>query len=101
MVKFGINRLYRLPKMGLVQPLQRRRKTMNMRAVESERQLDMEYRLEDRYRRENGTVFLTGTQALVRILVEQARSDRAAGINTGGLVSGYRGSPLGGFDQEL
>ncbi|WP_242665854.1 indolepyruvate ferredoxin oxidoreductase family protein [Paraburkholderia ginsengiterrae] len=74
---------------------------MNMRAVEIERQLDMEYRLEDRYRRENGTVFLTGTQALVRILVEQARSDRAAGFNTGGLVSGYRGSPLGGFDQEL
>jgi indolepyruvate ferredoxin oxidoreductase len=74
---------------------------MNMRAIEIERQVDMEYRLEDRYRRENGTVFLTGTQALVRILVEQARSDRAAGINTGGLVSGYRGSPLGGFDQEL
>ncbi|WP_260433561.1 indolepyruvate ferredoxin oxidoreductase family protein [Burkholderia sp. Bp8998] len=74
---------------------------MNMRAVEVERQLDMEYRLEDRYRRENGAVFLTGTQALVRILLEQARSDRAAGINTGGLVSGYRGSPLGGFDQEL
>ncbi|CAE6956892.1 indolepyruvate ferredoxin oxidoreductase family protein [Paraburkholderia domus] len=74
---------------------------MNMRAVELGRQIDMEYGLEDRYRRENGTVFLTGTQALVRILVEQARSDRAAGVHTGGLVSGYRGSPLGGFDQEL
>ncbi|MFM0502747.1 indolepyruvate ferredoxin oxidoreductase family protein [Paraburkholderia caffeinilytica] len=74
---------------------------MNMRAVELGRQVDMEYGLEDRYLKENGTVFLTGTQALVRILIEQARSDRAAGIHTGGLVSGYRGSPLGGFDQEL
>lgn len=74
---------------------------MNMRAVELGRQIDMEYGLEDRYVKENGTVFLTGTQALVRILVEQARSDRAAGIHSGGLVSGYRGSPLGGFDQEL
>ena len=74
---------------------------MNMRAPEIERQLDMEYRLEDRYRREDGSVFLSGTQALVRILVEQARSDRVAGIKSGGLVSGYRGSPLGGFDQEL
>ena len=74
---------------------------MNMRAVELGRPIDMDYGLEDRYVRENGTVFLTGTQALVRILVEQARSDRAAGIRTGGLVSGYRGSPLGGFDQTL
>jgi indolepyruvate ferredoxin oxidoreductase len=74
---------------------------MNMRAAELGRQIDMEYGLEDRYVRENSTVFLTGTQALVRILIEQARSDRAAGIHTGGLVSGYRGSPLGGFDQEL
>ncbi|NYH18422.1 hypothetical protein GGD41_005650 [Paraburkholderia bryophila] len=45
---------------------------MNMRAVEPGRQIDMEYGLEDRYVRENGTVFLTGTQALVRILIEQA-----------------------------
>ena len=74
---------------------------MNMRAAEIEHQLDMEYRLEDRYRREDGSVFLNGTQALVRILIEQARSDRVAGIRSGGLVSGYRGSPLGGFDQEL
>ncbi|WP_233271905.1 indolepyruvate ferredoxin oxidoreductase family protein [Paraburkholderia acidiphila] len=74
---------------------------MNMRAVETERQIDTDYRLEDRYLREDGAVFLTGTQALVRILIEQARADRRAGLKTAGLVSGYRGSPLGGFDQEL
>ncbi|RAR48199.1 indolepyruvate ferredoxin oxidoreductase [Paraburkholderia unamae] len=74
---------------------------MNMRAVEAGRQIDTDYRLEDRYLREDGAVFLTGTQALVRILIEQARADRLAGLHTAGLVSGYRGSPLGGFDQEL
>ncbi|WP_020071114.1 indolepyruvate ferredoxin oxidoreductase family protein [Paraburkholderia caledonica] len=72
-----------------------------MRTPEVERAIDHDYRLEDRYLREEGTVFLTGTQALVRILFEQARSDRRLGIKSAGLVSGYRGSPLGGFDQEL
>ncbi len=59
------------------------------------------YRLEDRYDRNDGRVFLTGTQALVRILFDQARRDRAAGLNTAGFVSGYRGSPLGGLDLEM
>ena len=59
------------------------------------------YELADRYRRESGRVFLTGTQALVRIALMQRTLDRAAGLNTAGFVSGYRGSPLGGLDQEL
>ncbi|WP_299651838.1 indolepyruvate ferredoxin oxidoreductase family protein [uncultured Tateyamaria sp.] len=59
------------------------------------------YALKDRYDRTEGRVFLTGTQALVRIMLDQARRDRAAGRNTGGFVSGYRGSPLGGLDLEL
>ena len=59
------------------------------------------YQLEDRYLADHGSVFLTGTQALVRILLDQARRDRAAGLNTAGFVSGYRGSPLGALDLEL
>ena len=59
------------------------------------------YQLDDRYAQTRGRVFLTGTQALVRIMLDQARRDQAAGMNTAGFVSGYRGSPLGGLDQEL
>ncbi|TYR33964.1 indolepyruvate ferredoxin oxidoreductase family protein [Mesorhizobium microcysteis] len=59
------------------------------------------YRLEDRYAQNSGRVFMTGTQALVRIALDQARRDREAGLNTGGFISGYRGSPLGGVDLEL
>ncbi|MCH8943953.1 MAG: indolepyruvate ferredoxin oxidoreductase family protein [Proteobacteria bacterium] len=59
------------------------------------------YELDDRYHRESGRVFLTGTQALVRIALMQRTMDKAAGLNTAGFVSGYRGSPLGAFDQEL
>lgn len=59
------------------------------------------YQLEDRYANTGGRVFLTGTQALARIMMDQARRDRAAGLNTAGFVSGYRGSPLGGLDLEL
>ncbi|HEX6255216.1 MAG TPA: indolepyruvate ferredoxin oxidoreductase family protein [Euzebyales bacterium] len=60
-----------------------------------------DYRLEDRYVRAEGRVFLTGIQALARIPFEQLRRDRAVGRNTAALASGYPGSPLGGFDQEL
>ena len=59
------------------------------------------YELDDRYRRESGRVFLTGTQALVRIPLMQRTMDRAAGLNTAGFISGYRGSPLASYDTEL
>jgi indolepyruvate ferredoxin oxidoreductase len=57
--------------------------------------------LESRYTEYDAPILLGGVQALVRLLLEQARLDRAAGRRTAGLVSGYRGSPLGGLDQEL
>jgi indolepyruvate ferredoxin oxidoreductase len=57
--------------------------------------------LEDKYTLERGTVFLTGTQALIRLLMLQRDRDQRAGLNTAGFISGYRGSPLGGLDQAL
>ena len=59
------------------------------------------YELDDRYRRRSGRVFLTGTQALVAIMLHQRRLDQSNGLNTAGFVSGYRGSPLGGVDQAM
>ncbi len=59
------------------------------------------YELIDRYRRESGRVVLTGTQALVRIPLMQRTIDQAAGLETAGFISGYRGSPLGMVDLEL
>jgi indolepyruvate ferredoxin oxidoreductase len=56
--------------------------------------------LDDKYRLAEGRVFITGVQALLRILLDQRRLDAAAGLNTAGFVSGYRGSPLGGLDQQ-
>lgn len=58
-------------------------------------------RLEDRYQLDRGLAYISGTQALVRLLLNQSARDRAAGLNTGGFVSGYRGSPLAGLDQVL
>ncbi len=58
-------------------------------------------RLEDRYVLPEGEVFLSGVQALVRLLLDQHRADAQAGQSTGILASGYPGSPLGGFDREL
>ncbi len=59
------------------------------------------YQLSDRYQSEKGQVLLTGIQALARIPIEQLRRDRVAGRNTAAFLSGYPGSPLGGFDLEV
>jgi indolepyruvate ferredoxin oxidoreductase len=57
--------------------------------------------LRDRYTATDGVVALTGVQALVRLPLDQRRADAAAGLRTGGYVSGYEGSPLAGYDLEL
>ena len=59
------------------------------------------FSLEDRYRAGDGLVHLTGLQALVRLLLDQQRHDRATGLDTRTFVSGYEGSPLAGLDLEL
>jgi indolepyruvate ferredoxin oxidoreductase len=59
------------------------------------------YSLQDRYELEDGRVFLTGIQALVRIAFDQHRADARRGLHTGTFVSGYQGSPLGGLDREF
>ncbi|MFD0739761.1 indolepyruvate ferredoxin oxidoreductase family protein [Lysobacter koreensis] len=63
--------------------------------------LDADYTLEHKYSREQGRIYLSGVQALVRLPLMQRLRDQAAGLNTAGFISGYRGSPLGGFDLEL
>ncbi|HEV2874742.1 MAG TPA: hypothetical protein VGW14_06290, partial [Thermoleophilaceae bacterium] len=57
--------------------------------------------LEDKYLLDAGRVLLTGVQGLVRLALDQHRADRARGLHTGTMISGYQGSPLGGLDQEL
>src|SRR5258706_517470 len=57
--------------------------------------------LEDKYISDQDRVYLTGIQALVRLALVQRRRDVAAGLNTAGFISGYRGSPLGGLDEAL
>jgi indolepyruvate ferredoxin oxidoreductase len=57
--------------------------------------------LDDRYALERGRILVSGTQALVRLPMMQRQRDLAAGLNTAGYVSGYRGSPLAGFDREM
>ena len=57
--------------------------------------------LDERYQRHDGTIYLTGIQALVRMLLDRARYDREHGLATACYVSGYEGSPLGGYDLEL
>ena len=57
--------------------------------------------LDDKYTAQSGRVYLSGVQALVRLPMLQRERDRAAGLSTGGFISGYRGSPLGGYDIAL
>ena len=57
--------------------------------------------LDDKYSLGSGRAFMSGVQALVRLPMLQQARDAAAGLNTGGFISGYRGSPLGGYDQAL
>lgn len=57
--------------------------------------------LQDKYALTSGRAFMTGIQALVRLPLDQRRYDVATGLNSAGYISGYRGSPLGGYDQQL
>ena len=57
--------------------------------------------LDDKYSIESGRIFVTGVQALARIPMVQRQRDVLEGLNTAGFISGYRGSPVGGFDQQL
>ena len=69
--------------------------------MEEDGMLKQTFSLEDKYTAEEGRIFLSGIQALVRLPIVQMRRDHAAGLNTAAFVSGYRGSPLGGYDQQL
>src|SRR5260370_15767738 len=60
-----------------------------------------DYRLSDNLTATRGRIFLTGTQALVRLALTQRALDQTRGLATAGFVSGYRGSPLGMVDQQL
>ena len=57
--------------------------------------------LDDKYTLEKGQIFVSGIQALVRLPMLQSHKDQNIGLNTAGFVTGYRGSPLGGLDQQL
>jgi indolepyruvate ferredoxin oxidoreductase len=59
------------------------------------------FSLDDRYTQRRGRIYLTGVQALVRLIVDRAHLDHASGRSTAAYISGYEGSPLGGLDMEL
>ncbi len=57
--------------------------------------------LKDKFELDDGVAYMSGIQALTRLPIVQRKRDIAAGLNTAGFISGYRGSPLGGYDQSL
>jgi indolepyruvate ferredoxin oxidoreductase len=59
------------------------------------------YELSDRYSKQDGRIFLSGVQAVARLPLDQLRIDRANGLNTAAFISGYQGSPVGSFGQEV
>ncbi len=61
----------------------------------------VEFKLEDRFTRTEGGVAMSGVQALLRVLLDQLRADKRDGLNNAAMVSGYRGSPLGGIDALM
>ncbi|MDP7067147.1 MAG: indolepyruvate ferredoxin oxidoreductase family protein [Acidimicrobiales bacterium] len=60
-----------------------------------------DFKLEDRFTRSEGDVAMSGVQALLRVLLDQLRADKRDGFNNAAMVSGYRGSPLGGIDSLM
>ena len=74
---------------------------MNAPLPESIRRALDQVTLDDKYRLEQGRAFMSGVQALVKLPMLQRARDAQAGKNTAGFISGYRGSPLGGYDQAL
>lgn len=74
---------------------------MNAPLPDAVRQALESVSLDDKYALESGRAFMSGVQALVRLPMLQRTRDARAGLNTAGFVSGYRGSPLGGYDQAM
>ena len=74
---------------------------MNAPLTDAIRQALATVTLDDKYGLDRGRAFMSGTQALVRLPMLQRVRDAACGLNTAGFISGYRGSPLGGYDQAL
>ena len=81
-----------------LQPLRSERGRASTRERQS---VPREVSLDDKYLLDEGRILLTGVQGLVRLVLDQHRADLRRGLTTGTMISGYQGSPLGGFDQEL
>nr|WP_010131434.1 indolepyruvate ferredoxin oxidoreductase family protein [Microbulbifer agarilyticus] len=75
--------------------------TVQEQAITDHKVAESSVSLDDRYTTLKGRVLLSGIQALVRLPIDQMRIDSARGLNTATFISGYRGSPLGGYDQQL